>query len=890
MIIDPSFYTYSSDDKAHSRIAVLNQLRSRFVQLRKRQTLKMIKGVLDYHAINKDVFGWRMATVYQNPSLKLDQVFEDLTPEDVQKCANIQEDDNITPEQKWQLEYKLDRIVKDKIDERYAEIVAKKRDIDVRSIAFEEIKFILNSIIKPPFDTVEFDEAYRQAVIDSLKKTTGFLRVNLYNKEVNEKTLSLKKVDGKVKTTETDHQYNDIYTKVERVDPETIFVDNLQGEVNEMFVVTPYQPNELKEKFRIDAKYFVPEYTDQEWKDKNALNPALKDNKTYILPESVYHYHVGEKLVDIYDMGDIAIDEYYYDMSKTGKEGFASTIQPKECPVHVLSAGQIAGYYDGYLYNTNGYKPSYMLTEYFNKQLDIYAIYCGQVLLYEGRFMDTFGDFPVQPIYTYRKGNTYYGDLFSENLSHEQDRYNQLLHQQELSSIIMDKPTLLIGSDSLDNNFHPYGNITLKKNSPYNEIHMKKATMITGKESGNPLQPLSIPNYTNDILEGRKNTILATIERRYPSLKSLAASNSVEVQKEIIYSRDMATNEMMDQISIRMSMFAKTVFNCRIFEFRLRQLFEQTVKTIDGSKLGEDVNVQQTNEDRLKVAKDKAKKMDEAYTIFVEQETKKQIANPSEELQPIIQQISDQIEEEIATAYIQKLGKLNSDQPLSPETISELMTSDPRIKQAIDQEMLEKALPIITDTIKKYVIQKNPAPVDNTVYLTVEDVKKVKNNSSGLKFTFDKSLKEKIRNYADMMQMAAPFAAQTKFMFQPKEFLREIILSCGFDPNTMLVEKPPSMTSMVKWDQMKLNTFYNWESDSITQADFLNDMYAGQKQYTPEQLLQAHMAKFTQEADATELAKQKTLDVKTQSQMAVEGNKQALSAENAMKMAQAPQI
>jgi hypothetical protein len=894
MIIDPSFYSFDHSEAAAKKLTTLNNLRARFVNLKRKISIKMIKGALDYEAINKDVFAWRMATVYPQETPEISD-FEDQDEnvkdqEYLNKCAIISKNNKLSPEQKWQVEYKLDRIIKDKIDERYSEIVSKKRDLDIRSIQYEDVKSIFYSIVKTPFDDVDFDVQYRQAVKDSLIKTTGFLRTNIYNKSVENKYLIPKLEKKKIKMEEEDKVVSqNIFTRIERVDPETVFVDVLEGDVNEMFIITPYTQAQLKARFGIEDKYFSY--------DANSMKQTKQDNsqdqKAVIIPEGIFNYHLGERLASIYKQGDMRLDEFLCPQSSDGKYDYSSDKLVQTSSVYLLANNAVNNHYESYLYNTLGINPTHMLTEYFNKDLDIYVIYCSNMIIYQGRFMDIYNDFPVQPLYTTRMGNNYFGELFSENLSHEQDRYNQLLHQQELSSIMLDKPNLIISSESLDEDYHPFKNINLIRNSPYNEFHVKKDSVVNGV-AGNPIQQIQMSNITNDILEGRKNGILATIERRFPTLKSLAASNSAEVQREIIYSRDMGTNEMMEQIGICLSCLAPIVFNARLFEYRIKQLFDTEIRAIDGSMTGQNINIQKNDEDRQKKAKEVAQKLDKEYTQKVQEMAQKQLTQPDEEFQALKEQISAQLQEALMSSAMTQLETVhqtdnqdpeNPNQALSPEAIASIAQDHPEIQEGIAQE-LQRQLPIaLKQEFEKKIIAANPPPKDGTLYLVTDQIKLIRNNVAGIKFLFDKSLKEKIRNYTDMLAMIKPFEAQAKFLFNPKNFLKEIVLSCGFNPDTMLVERPPSIGGMLKWDAMKVNTFYNWETNPDSESDFLNDLYMGSKQYTPQQLLKSHMERFSLEQMAIEKAKQSTLEMKTTSQMAIDGNKGAVTGEVAQKQA-----
>lgn len=886
MFFDPKLFNPDFSVEAMGIIQDLNLRRASAIQKRQHISLKMIKGVLDYHGINKEIFGWRMTQHFiKEVSFNNNDDFDITTSNPADIIQESQENHKTTPTQKlspeeyYSIEYRIDRIVKDKIDERHSEIIAKKRDIDFKSYEFTTDRDVIQTIIRPPFDSDDFDISYRQAVKDSLIKTTGFLRVNITHKNIEE-TCTETKLNSKGDLVESDFKEKEkcIYTNVERVDPETVFVDALEGKVNEMWCITPLTKNQIIERFNIqedcfnnvDSKITLDDLIKNAEKQMGLTsNNKLKPNEKHtpkIIAEKVCSYHLGERLIKIYNTKNLLLDGEYFSSSHT-KLDFVDKCDGST-PV-LLKCGDLNNYYNSYYYGGITPTKDYVLTEYWNKEKNIYIAYIGNCLLYKGRFLEKFRDFPIQPIYTTRDNDNFFGELFSDNLSQEQDLLNRLTHKQELVGLIIEKPFLQIDSDTIDPNFHPDRVLEIKNNSIYNEVHIHKSQVMSGGASPSVISPVQISNYTNDIISSRKAYIESVIERRFPSLKSLTASNPVEVQKEIMYSRDLATNTMIESIGYSLSKFARVVFQARIFEYILKGLYDGNddyEPYLKGRMIYIDKDLKALNKRKQTVLA----RLTKTRIDNITKEVESSISKPTEQIQQVIGQMTDTFEQELVKEAMGKYMSAYMEAGKSQEEAQQLaltmVQQDPETQEMIRKAKDDKLETYIKQQLFEMIGKQVPPVEDKSIYLLKNQVTLLENNVEGIRFKFDKSQKELARSVAEFLNMTQMYGNTTKFFVNQEAFFKEACLSNGFNPSELLVEKPPSVKQALVYEQSKLNTFFNHNETLLTTVALLNDMYPELK-ITQEDLMDSIQKQLDQKTQI-DVEKAKALStIQTHNQM-----------------------
>src|SRR6476646_10358177 len=126
--------------------------------------------------------------------------------------------------------------------------------------------------------------------------------------------------------------------------------------------------------------------------------------------------------------------------------------------------------------------------------------------------------------------------------------------------MVTGKPTLLVDSSRIDLNYHPGGEITISKNTPFTLVHSGEINE-NGTGGGLAISPVALTNGSSEsITESRKNGALANMERQFPNLKSLSASSTPDSQREIIWSRDLFANSILQKVSNSLTKLAYKVF------------------------------------------------------------------------------------------------------------------------------------------------------------------------------------------------------------------------------------------------------------------------------------------------------------------------------------------
>jgi hypothetical protein len=531
MIVSDNLYKVDTSQKALNTINHLNRRRSQLIQARSHISKKMAKGYLDYVGISKEAWEWRFQAVYteDGEQNQIDELTGDIIETPTKKCRFI------SAEELNKRKYIPLEIVRDKLDDYTRDVTSREFELETLSVPYHNQRYIISHLVKEPYKTPEFRDALKQVVFDASVKGTGFLRPIIYDIEKEVSQPVVKQVKGRnVISFESKTQKTKLGLKIEAVDPETVFIDPSSSEPKECFIITPYEVEELVERFPMLEDY-IPEL-----ERLSSDNP--KNKKGQLKKECLYNYHIAELIEEVYELGDLSF-LYYLNNSYFPDGRFGS---PTEVSSNfneftsngsnlLFGEGKAGSFYDNALNFSlpeDRRRKSYFVTEYYNINYNTYCVYIGDILLLESQIIEPFNDLPLVPIYVNKKKRGYYGTPLTEYFSNFQDEYNEDNHAQRLATTITGKPMLLVNDSAISSLYHPDKQIVIEKSSPLTTIHVTEMGVDNGINMGSPITPINTTTGTaENILASRKAEIINNMERQFPSIKTLSAASSPEAQK-----------------------------------------------------------------------------------------------------------------------------------------------------------------------------------------------------------------------------------------------------------------------------------------------------------------------------------------------------------------------
>ncbi len=861
---DSIFFAQTSDDDM-KMIVKLNKRRSTFINKRFNITMQMVKGILDYNCLTKDKFLWRFETIAntdQQPIKKNDQ-------EDISNTKPQTRDSFYTPEEMYNnMAYLTDNIVKDKIDEIYNEIVSRDFELQVKSMPYQNQKYIVQSLINQPFKTPQAELAWKQSVFDALTKNTGFLRTIIQDKNNSYKVANIRNKDGKYKLDWVKNTPNrELTTQIVSVDPETVFIDPATDNPQECFIISPIELHELKVKFPFLDKYIF----DSDDLESNKLDYGKIENDynlKKVFKEQPYAYHIGESLIELYKLKDLnesiftnivgqqrANDMFNGNLSIKGStEGL---------PVFAPTHGSM--FWNGILSNrslpTMLKRNNYFINEYYNVPDDLYVCWVGHVILYQGPILEPYKEIPLVPIHANKKNQGFYGTMLTDSLVAYQEEYNEIRHQQRLISKLLGKPTLLVDDSKINSDYHPDKKIVLADISPFTTIHLNSQDNAMSEDIGVPISALNINYGTDNILEARKARLIAEMEKKYPNLKAIAMNSNPEMQREIIWSRDLNTNVILKELSLSFSQLAAKIFITRIFELKALAGDGVPIPSFENS----DNSILLMIDDTLENSINTQKKVQKAFEQMYQQQVVK-VAESIVKDGKTVPALKQQVIQQILQQVLEGVGKLGAN-PDEQSQVMEAAMQDPKIQQVVQElyqkEGVQKVQQIILEQAKSQV----QMPVDNNFYLCLEDLDNIFKVQKEFEFSFKKSIKEQQTAMQTFLAMATPLQNLLPQIFSPKGFLEELCIMQGLDPNKIIRDKIPTPEDMIQQQNTKM--YFGADKNPTIAADFYNKM-RGEKVASKDSWMQDYQEQKQIDSQIAIFENQAKMEAKTKSKIAIE--------------------
>ena len=833
MFLSEKDFTIDRSKNAYNIISRLDTLLGTFIANKRHITKKMTKGYLDYHGLTSDKFSWRFERILNKSGENLNAVDENGMPIN-RKC----DEEVNTAEEFYGMEYESVNICQDKVDEYYNDVASRNFSVGVKSIAYTSIRYIFSNLISKKFDNHRFKQELQKSQFNGGPKGTGFLRVCFEDKEKLFGSLS----SSPIKTNTG--------VKIESVDPEDVFVDVNSQNPQEMFIVSEYEVSELLGKFPIldDKKLIIERFTD------NILDEKIPDNANFIKKTWRRPRHVGEKLLEIYNTNDLSDNRFQYLLNGIKAKG--NITNEADGKVMFLE-GYSSIFYNNYLNSwtdtPDGYRDKkYEVVEYYNLNSGLYVVYIDDIILYLGKegskdkgkenkgIPEPFKTLPIVPIYMDNKYTGYFGNPLTEYFSSFQKMITEADHAQRINSLLTGQETVIMDSNQIDEDYHPDKQIQISKNSPLNTIHIKP-DLVEGRLQ-QAITPLMFSNNSSIIHQNRKNDLYNMMERQFPSLKAIIASNSPEAQRDTMYSRDTRINLTLKRQCLSLAELAYKTFISIIYELEYFSPNPRiSIPLFKGSTSSSGFTIAKSEKELDTLREKKNQELEKIY----EEEINRKIneyKNRPEILSPVIQQVKQEITMQvIQSSAVQQLfpngmGATPEEQSANITALLQRQEIASAIRN-IENTKLEEIVTLRLSDTAKQEVQKIP---DNNIYFSIAGLNDYTKLLETVDFSFEKSRLERENDMIRFTNMISPFQQMAGFMFNSKEMAQEIAMASGFNPDLVVVDKQPEPSKIYE----KLNT-KNMVSQNISLdknpllvAQWANDQ-AGREVYKEEDIVKS---------------------------------------------------
>lgn len=836
MIYNKNLIKPNNGKQAQETIYNLNNMLYRFVEQKLPITAKMAKGFLDYSGISRDAWKWRFEQMYnENGDVHSDDmqtVLENtgLIPENIKPQFACEP---LSPEQYFGFSWQTIEVVRDKVDEFLDDINNRKISAGIQSVPYKNLESSFSYLINSKMSTPESKASLEHAIFMSAVKGVGFLRPVLYDIETSKyiPTFGKKGLEDKSKWKETIVK-DKAGVVIESVDPERVFVDTSAPNPKDLFIVTPLDPSEIVYRFPM-LQNRIYEYMEDREKADVMLSEGVLLNKT-----RMFTYHAGEQIKEIYDAGSFFYDKYknYFLRDRSlmpegiVKSGYGN---------YIFSSHGGGRFWDNFLYQRMAEErkaEGYFLIEYFDVVKDIYVAYIDDTILYEGPIPYTYKGSPITPIKLNSRGEGFFSDPITEMFAPFQDQQTQINMKQRVTEIATGSNLMTIDTDQIDEMRHPGKQIELSVYAPIQQVHIKDTVSESGVRPP-AIQPITFNNGSDNALNNRLVFLQTVLERQFPSLKQLIASNTKEGQTNIIYSRDAKTNSYLRNITNSLSNFGILLLHFILMEFRYfnSSLKDATVPLYEGSREQATIYIASTEDDLKRAKEGFETELDNLYkaqlNAFIDE-----MFNNADVVNPMFMQIKQQIENQVVGQILERSGM----QPASQEDMQvkrDAILTDPANAQIVNEQVAKQAPDIIKSQLAEMGKQQIPRPQDTRIYLSFEDLNNYEKLVEAVKITFDKTLFERQQEMLGVLNAIQPIVNYTPFVMKYDEYVKEVLLANNQNPADWLQPKQPTGAKMVEQLNARTNYFFDLLKNPVVTAKYLNENL-GQEVFSPEMLIQ----------------------------------------------------
>lgn len=686
--------------------------------------------------------------------------------------GQIDNQDCLTAEEAG-IKYKNTYLVRKVVNTLFREYTTREFNCQVKSIPNDDWKLVVKFLIDQSFNSLQFANSHRYAILDAVVKGTGYLRPRLYDLTVEAKVPKINKTGKKKIDFKTVKKTIKQGLEIEYVDCENVYMDPFAKDPKECFIVSHYTDLELCALF-------------PQTKSKiNFDNEVMEDNKDIFLrPEYIGNYRIGERLVELYNYPDqkiSSVDEY----GNTSESSMQSYFD-------VNSISDFNNNWDTDIMGGAGFDnfyscqdQKYLVKEYYN-WADLsnprYVLYINNYVLYDGPILEPFFGCPVVPLYFQRNKESIFGQGVPTLLNNVAVDLNEA--STDLAELIkIAKSTILeVNTDRLEDSNSP---IDVEPNG-LTYIKTKSLSQDGSVSNAPVVLPVQIPIVGLELTVQQEQKYRADIESIMPNSEPLSANMSKEEREQSLRSRMLTVNEVLNINKAQLSLLAYMVFNVKMFEL---QYFGEPmgIKTDVSTRV---LVVKDTGEDLLNTKKQITESLANQYEMQVQMKIQQLSQDPE-----FIKQL-EQVKAELKDKYSSLADNAAAQTDSSTDKTAIVETSK--------EEYVKELQAFVQETAKKDI----PQPEDNSIYLAMEDIDDIISVQKEFEFSFAKSREEQQYAINQLLSFvgALPLSGQA---INYDSIIAEALIAYGMNPLIKLVDVPPTNQMMAK-TQTRHTTFIDF--------------------------------------------------------------------------------
>lgn len=712
-------------------LQILNEKLGTFVTKKEKQIKLAMRGYLAYYGINKNKLEWRFKG---SEELRTEAKTEDEIDSDNSQIKKIIRGvSDKTFENLYNFEYPNSLLAKLKTNELLLET---DRDFDF-SVQVEKQSFttsIVYGILKNQLKSQDFKKTLIKAKTFAAKKGVGFLHIDYIDsyKEGNKNGV-----------------------KITALDSDSVLVDPDSEKPLEGFIIRKYNCAELIERYPC-----VKEFFDKK-KDKTKYS-KIKSKGDELMSGSGFPYNRAEQIVESYEANHLnSVDDGFYKIKDSDWNGYS-----KKC--------------DKYFYNIfNGdisNKTNYKVTEYYNIPERFYCVYIDNYVMYEGDLPDWVDQMPITPIYVNREKIDYFGYPMALMFESYQNKHDYLELQQKFLEKMLGKTTLVINDNSLNPEYHEDGQINIVDSSPITTIHLNQ--IFGDKDRGAGIIPLNFNNGAYGVIQSEKANNLNQLNTDYTSIRSMALGSD-PTRSETTIEVDPLAKSIITDIGIQLSDFARLLLKYKFAEYKEFKNGDIIETDIEKRR----VYISETEQDKKSLIEKHLKEMQGNRDKEVKDEIKKVENSP--EAGAMQAEIIKTIKDAEITKFIQEanIGIPNQEVLAQMEKDDEINQKVSEIYQKEGSKLLEQRIALMAENNVPRVENKN-------IYFAEEDLDTVMGMEKEFQFSFKETTKEKALRLSSMVASLKPFEGMTDMVLNVKNMVAEIVLSHGFNPVELMIDRP----------------------------------------------------------------------------------------------------
>jgi hypothetical protein len=712
-------------------LEILQKKLGSFVSKKEKQIKLAMKGYLAYYGINRNKLEWRFKG---SEELRTEEKTEtEIDSDNSQIKKIIRGVSDKTFENLYNFEYPNSKLAKLKTNELLLET---ERDFDFR-VQVEKQSFttsIVYGILKNQLKSEDFKKTLIKAKTFAAKKGVGFLHIDY---------IDCYKEDNK----------NGV--KINALDSDSVLVDPNSERPLEGFIIRKYNYAELIERYPCVKDYFDKK------KDKSKYS-KLKSKGDELMSGSGFPYNRAEQIVEAYEANHLnSIDKKFYDIKDSNYNGYS-----KKC--------------DKYFYNIfNGdisKKTNYKVTEYYNIPEKFYAIYIDDYVMYEGDLPDWVDQMPITPIYVNREKTDYFGYPMALMFESYQDKHDYLELQQKFLEKMLGKTTLVINDNSLNPEYHEDGQINIVDSSPITTIHMNQ--IFGDKDKGSGIAPLNFNNGAYGVIQSEKANNLNQLNTDYTSIRSMALGSDPS-RSETTIEVDPLAKSIITDIGLQLSDFARLLLKYKFAEYKEFKNGDVIETDIEKRR----VYISEKEADKKSLIEKHIKEMQNNR----DKEVKKEIQKI--EVSPEAGSMQAEIIKTIKDAEIQKFIQAANIGVPNQEVLAQ-MEKDNEINQKVSEIYQKEGAGLLKQRITLMAENNIPRVENKNIYFAEEDLDVVMGMEKEFEFSFKETTKEKALRLSSMVASLKPFEGMTDMVLNVKNMVAEIVLSHGFNPVELMIDRP----------------------------------------------------------------------------------------------------